>query len=150
MKDRENVYYEIKCLYCDKPLTGLLSNTAYVKCPYCGHIFSLYQILSYNMWLAENHKANKVAEKPSIFEDILQNYEDDNNSAITVPFTFDSIFEELKPKEKQTLTEDIHEICSNQASIIKIQYNCLIKVGFTKDEAFLLLQKMVENGLGGY
>lgn len=161
MEKDSGKYYELLCLYCDKPLTNLISNTLYIKCPHCSHTFSMYQVFSYNMWLSENHKANKLPNKPIIFRElpiIFKNEEKDEPDGGSFKL-YEDIINQLQEdidgiendeEEEELDVEELHNLCSNTAAIAMIQFNYLKKAGFSENQAFIILQKIIESGFGRF
>lgn len=154
MEKDSGKYYELLCLYCDKPLTNLISNTSYIRCPHCGHTFSMYQVFSYNMWLSENHKANKLSNKPAIFRElpIFKNEENepDDGSFKLYEDIINQLQEDIEgiedDEEEELDIEEIHNLCFNTAAIAMIQFNYLKRAGFSENQAFIILQKIIESG----
>lgn len=164
MEENKEVYYELKCLYCDKPITNIIANTNYIECPYCNHKFTLYQVFSYNMWLSENHKANKLNKKPHIFKEVPvsniditmidpltgERKEIDYNTLEVIQDIMEEIKKDIEGKEEPLRAEVVHDAASQTAAVMMIQYNYLKAAGFNENQAFIILQKLIEGGFGHF
>lgn len=172
-------YYNLRCPYCDKEIKHISNiKNGNIHCYECEKDFTLYQVISYNMWLAENNKATKVESKPKYFESsvldelppqlrslvdiIKKKYNiDDVNIIKYDPHKFEKpdqsdkennynsdTYEDLSDSDLE-LFEDIHNETSGVASICFIQYNYLRLAGFNDRQAMHILDKLIEKGFIG-
>lgn len=144
-------YYILKCPYCDSDITEFLEEPyTYNTCPYCGKDNNIYSVFGYNMWLAENNKAEKVNKKP--IKDVIDTrarqqseidfeYEDEmydfDEEKIANDYINQSVLMQKRP-------EAIHELLSFNADVCTMQYRYLIRMGFTRNEAIEIIKKLIE------
>ncbi len=164
-------YYGVRCPYCDNELKDLKDiSTHSISCPECEKRFTLYQINSYNMWLAENNKATKLEEKPEYFskyenkndlddlppslKDIVESLRKKYNIEkinVVKHSDLDKINKEFNPDDENNLDLDqfaiIHEGASETAAICYIQYNYLRICGFNDRQAMHILDKLIDNDI---
>lgn len=148
MPRKKSEYYILKCPVCDKDITKVMEMpNAEIVCPNCKRVLNLYTVFGYNMWLAENGNAEKVNKRPITISDkqetnqvldvcIDEDIEDDNIDYSE--FNFDSITDN-NPSNLQILLSQNADICA-------MQYNYLIKKGFTRLEAVDMVLKLIEHG----
>lgn len=171
-------YYGLRCPYCDNEfddIKDIRSNAIF--CPKCEKKFSLYQVISYNMWLAENKKATKTTTKPKYFSKYEEKYENLDD----LPLPIKKLIESMKKKygiedinivkydptqkigveleydkeEKDTdnenldfdLFERVHNGASETAAICYIQYSYLRAAGFNDKQAMHVLDKLIDNDI---
>lgn len=159
----EGKYYELKCPYCESVITNNVKGIqtfeghSYFVCSSCKKRISLYQILSYNMWLAENHKVTKVSEKPILFEDNknyfskimdikeqLENSIKDENFITINPY-ISFIFEQEDEDDEEM---DFGEDSSNAERVANICYNQyihLLAAGFSRSDSISILKALINN-----
>lgn len=165
-------YYGLRCPYCDKELKDIKDLRRYsVFCPECEKKFTIYQVISYNMWLAENKKATKLDEKPSYFSKFEENDLSGDDLPPQVKDMINSIREKYNIKEINVIKhsdlylnkefnkieedenldfekfERVHDRASETAAICYIQYNYLIACGFNDRQAMHILDKLIENDI---
>lgn len=171
-------YYGLRCPHCDSEFSNIEDIRSYaIFCPKCEKKFTLYQVISYNMWLAENNKATKLDSKPGYFS----KYEDKEKEINDLPSPIKELIENMKerygiedvnivrynPKQKIgveleydreqkdpndedldfDLFERVHNGASETAAICYIQYNYLREAGFNDKQAMHVLDKLIDNDI---
>ncbi len=146
-------YYIMKCPYCDEDITSVLENpSSLVICPNCNRLLHLYSVFGYNMWLSENDRIYKVDKKP--IKDVTVN--DTHKEDTYDGFRYKEYVEYDEDKEAEDYLEQgelskrhprvVHEMLSFNADLCLIQHNYLTRLGFTREEALRIVEKLIEQG----
>lgn len=147
----ENTYYEVKCPVCDFKITSKINNILkykYIECPSCKKKIQLYSLIGYNMWLAEQGKAEKTDKSPVDNQDIEETTTTDTfikNIQTILNGGLDDI-EEDEDEETGINFELVDHVAFNRAAICNIHFTNLMKNGFSKKESIDLLKQLMDSG----